>query len=140
MIAKSLEGTHKELIKYFIASAVSLAIDMALYLVLGKILHNYLISACIGYTVGLFVNYYLSIKWVFSYRKIKKYHIEFGVFAFIGFGGLLVNEAVIYAGLFWIYIGPFWAKMIAAVFSFIFNFGARKLLLYTKWGENGRAF
>ncbi|AHF97002.1 MAG: GtrA family protein [Desulfurella sp.] len=137
MIVKHLEI---EFIKYLITSVVSLAVDMAVYLVLGKLMHNYLISASIGYIAGLFVNYILSIKWVFSYRKIKKYHIEFGIFAIIGFGGLLVNEAVIYAGLFWLIIGPFWAKMTAAVFSFVFNFGARKLLLYTKWKKYDRIF
>jgi putative flippase GtrA len=139
MIVKHLEIT-KEFIKYFITSAISLAVDMAIYFVLGKLLRNYLISACIGYIVGLFVNYILSIKWVFNYRKIKKYHIEFVIFVFIGFGGLLVNEAIIYAGLFWLIIGPFWAKMIAAVFSFGFNFGARKLLLYTKWRKYEEIF
>lgn len=134
MIAKHLDKT-KELIKYFIASIISLAVDTAVYLALGKALHNYLVSACIGYTIGLVVNYILSIKWVFSYRKIKKYHIEFGVFAVIGFLGLAVNEAAIYIGLFVMALNPFWSKMMAAGLSFLCNFGARKLLLYTKWSS-----
>lgn len=119
-----------KMFKYFLASFLSLAIDMLIFLMMGKILHNYLISACIGYTVGLFVNYYLSIKWVFSYRKIKKYHIEFGIFTVIGFGGLVVNEVVIYAGLFVMAVTPFLSKLLASGFSFLFNYSIRKLVLF----------
>ncbi|MGE4546777.1 MAG: GtrA family protein [Desulfurella sp.] len=133
MIAKLLENNcSKEFIRYFVASLVSLLIDTAVYLFLGKIFNNYLISAVIGYLTGLLVNYYLSIKWVFSYRKIVKFISEFSIFALVGFFGLLLNEAVIYVGLYIFYLLPFWAKMVSASLSFLFNFSARKFLLYTK--------
>jgi len=133
MIVKFLENnSSKEFIKYFITSLISLFVDTAIYLILGKIFNNYLVSAAVGYLAGLLVNYYLSIKWVFSYRKIAKFVYEFSIFALVGFFGLLLNEAVIYVGLYIFYLLPFWAKMVSACLSFLFNFSARKLLLYTK--------
>jgi putative flippase GtrA len=123
---------NKEFVKYFIVSLVSLIIDTGIYLILGKILENYLISAAIGYFVGLLVNYYLSIKWVFSYRRITKILHEFSYFALIGLFGTLLNEIIIYFGLYFFHMLPFWAKMVSAGLSFLFNFSARKVLLYAK--------
>ncbi len=136
MIVKALEkDSAKEFLKYFIVSLVSLICDTAFYLILGKVFGSYLISAPIGYTVGLFVNYWLSIKWVFSYRRKLHYALEFMIFAIIGFFGMGVNEVFIYFGLFVFNFSPLVSKAIAAVFSFIANFFGRKLILYTKWNN-----
>jgi len=136
MIAKVLEkNSIKEFIKYFIVSVVSLICDTVIYLILGKFFGSYLLSAPIGYTAGLFVNYRLSIKWVFSYRKKLHYALEFIIFAIIGFFGMGVNEVFIYLGLFVFNFSPLVSKAIAAVFSFIVNFLGRKLILYTKWNH-----
>lgn len=107
------------------------------------------VSAVFGFIVGLIVNYIISAFWVFAKAKVKNRFIDFiafGVIGIIGLGltqlimepfavegifgeGFLVRNAVfgslIPADKYYI-IG----KMLAVVLVYMWNFFARKLILY----------
>lgn len=93
------------------------------------------ISAAVGFILGLVVNYILSILWVFRRKDINRVG-EFAAFAVIGLVGLFIKSGIIaLMGLF-IYeqtgllflIKSFCGTMVA----FIWNFTARKLLIYNR--------
>lgn len=123
--------TLRELGRYFAASLVALALDTGTLAFLTSVLSvPYLVSAPIGFMLGLIVVYVLSIYWVFERRDVRSFAAEFGVFLLIGIVGLGVNEGVLYVltGLF----GVFYlvSKVASVVVVFAWNFVARKYLLF----------
>lgn len=94
---------------------------------------NYMIAAAIAFVVGLAVNYALSIWFVFSESsKVKNKVKEFIVYGIIGLIGLLITEGIMY--LFTDVFGLYFliSKIIAAAIVLVWNFAARKVVLYNK--------
>lgn len=94
---------------------------------------NYMIAAAIAFVVGLAVNYALSILFVFSESsKVKNKVKEFVVYGIIGLIGLLITEGIMY--LFTDVFGLYFliSKIIAAAIVLVWNFAARKVVLYNK--------
>ena len=92
---------------------------------------NYMIAAAIAFVVGLAVNYALSIWFVFSESsKVKNKVKEFVVYGIIGLRGLLITEGIMY--LFTDVFGLYFliSKIIAAAIVLVWNFAARKVVLY----------
>lgn len=57
---------------------------------------HYLLSKFIGFVVSAFVNYILSIKFVFSQKKEMDKKKEFTVFIMLSAIGLLLNEIILF--------------------------------------------
>lgn len=94
---------------------------------------NYMLGAVIAFVVGLAVNYALSVLFVFSENsKVKNKLGEFVVYGIIGVIGLLITECVMY--LFTDVFGFYFliSKIVAAAIVLIWNFTARKVVLYNK--------
>lgn len=120
-----------DLIRYGVVGLVAFGADFAtLYLFKTYLDFHYLIAAAFGFLVGLLINYSLSIKWVFSYRKIKNAKLELLIFVFIGVAGLLINELVMYVctGLLLFYY--LYSKIFATMIVFIWNFAVRRATLF----------
>ena len=118
--------------KYFLVSAVSLALDLAVYWTLvNRAGVHYLVANPVSVSAGLVLNYLLSVTLVFRQRRLKRRHAEFVGFVLIGLAGLAVNEAFIalFVGVFG--LGALIGKLGAAGVSFVFNFVARKVLLFS---------
>jgi putative flippase GtrA len=118
--------------RYTAAAAVALGVDFGAYAGLIRLASvHYLVAAPIGFALGLATIYVLSVSWVFRARRLDDRRKEFAVFALIGLAGLLLNQAVIYAAVQFLGASPELAKLISAGIVFCFNFGLRKLLLFT---------
>lgn len=130
--ARKLPVLGREFLRYFAASAAGLAVDFGLYVGLtqGLGLH-YLQSAAAGFCAGVLTVYTLSVLWVFSERRLSSGWQEFALFALIGLAGLALTELVLYACTELVGIDYRLSKVVAAGLVFMFNFGCRKLLLFT---------
>jgi putative flippase GtrA len=117
--------------RYLIVGGIAFVFDSGSLYVLAEFgrLH-YLAAAAIAFLLGLLVNYYLSVFWVFNKRTMDKPIIEFLIFAAIGVVGLGLNEAIIWE----IREHLHWHYMIGKVFSaagvLLWNFTARKIILF----------
>ncbi|HEX5476622.1 MAG TPA: GtrA family protein [Burkholderiales bacterium] len=130
-------GTLRELAgeggRYTVASALALAVDFGSYAFLIRAAGaNYLAAAPVGFLLGLATIYALSVRWVFGVRRLQDSRIELAVFGGIGLAGLGLNQVVVYAGVEWLSLSYWWAKLVSAALVFGFNFSARKLLLFTR--------
>jgi putative flippase GtrA len=93
---------------------------------------HYLISAAIGFVLGLITNYILSTAWVFSTHKIDSKTKEFGIFLIIGLIGLIINEILLWlftdiAGIYYLI-----SQIITAAIVLIWNFVARRKILFSR--------
>jgi putative flippase GtrA len=121
--------------KYFVVSAASLVLDMAIYWVLfEKANIPYLAANVVSVSAGLILNYALSVVWVFKERSLSSRWAEFTGFVVIGLAGLTVNEALLAAFVGGLHVGPLLGKVAAAGGSFVFNFVVRRLILFTARG------
>ena len=120
-----------QLVRSFIVSIIAFIFDFGLMLIMKETLGmNYLIAATLSYCVGLIVNYFLSILWVFADRKMARRHIEFSFFAIISLVGLAINGGIIAGLVQLLQIDYRLAKIVATVVVFFWNFIVRKKYLY----------
>lgn len=130
-------GTPREFLRYFACSALALAVDAGLYALLIAMGWDYAPAAAAGFMAGLVVVYALSVRLVFSTRRIADARREFATFAGIGVFGLLVTELLLWALIDQFGAGTMAARMLTAGAVFVFNFTLRKVLLFTSPASRG---
>lgn len=120
-----------QLTQYGVVGLAALFFDYSVLVLLTEFANvNHLLSATAGFFVGLIVNYTLATKFVFKKSKLKNKRMEFLVFSIIGIGGLLFT-----IGLMWL-LSDFFSvhytisKGVAVGTVFLWNFYARKLILF----------
>ena len=122
---------HVEFLRYGFASALALLVDAgSLYLITEYLGVDYLLSAAIGFLLGMVTIYVLSIRWVFARRTLEDQHREIVLFVLIGLVGMAINEAGMYvftemAGFHYMV-----SKLFITGVVFLWNFGIRKWLLF----------
>lgn len=122
-----------QLIRYFVSGGVAFVVDASLlYLLTEWLGFHYLLSTVISYSVGLVITYLFSILWVFDNRSVENKVVEFSVFASIGVMGLGLTS--LFMWLFTSKCGFHYivSKIITTVIVFVWNFVAKKLLLFRK--------
>lgn len=131
LINKNTGNIFHQFFRYIIVGAIAFIADLTSLFILTDVFgFYYIISASIAFVIGLMINYYLSIKWVFSKRNLSNKWIEFQIFAIIGIVGLFLNALLIW--IFTDYIGFFYlySKIITAILILFWNFTARKIILF----------
>jgi putative flippase GtrA len=132
--AERLRAAAHEGGRYFAASALALAIDIGAYSGLIRLAGvDYLVAAPIGFLLGMVAIYLLSVRWVFRHRRVKDARAEFALFIALGFAGLGLNQAAVYAGVALLGLPYEAAKLLSAGFVFTFNYASRKLVLFTRY-------
>lgn len=125
-----------EFVRYLIAGATAFVVDVAIFLFLVRFVGIQPVAAAIaGYLVGLILVYVLSVRWVFSFRRLNARHLEFASFVLIGGIGLAINVAVIAALTEVRGMDLLVSKLIATGTTFTFNFALRKLMLFSRWQQ-----
>lgn len=121
-----------ELLGYGFVSAVALSVDYGLLVALTEWagLH-YLVSAAVGFTAGLAIAYGLSVALVFRVRRYADARIEFAVFCLVGLIGLGLTQAVLHLLVAFVGMPYTAAKLPTAAAVFLFNFVARRRLLFS---------
>lgn len=119
-----------QFIRYLFVGGLAFVVDFGLLYVCTTFLHiHYLISAAVGFTAGLIINYLLSKIWVFSKSKYNDTK-AFLLFALVGVIGLGFNELLMYLFTDLMHYWFMLSKIIATILVFIWNFAARKILVF----------
>ena len=133
---KSLLG---QFLRYLVTGGIAFVVDFGLFaLCLYVFDWHYLLANLVGLVAGLVLNYTMSIVWVFTAckRTLEKQKVaEFVLFALVGFAGVGINQLLMYMMVDGVHLNEIVSKMIAAVLVLMWNFGARKLLLFKKKKE-----
>ena len=127
----SLRG---QFVRYLVTGGLAFAVDYGFFvLCYDNFGWHYLLANLVGLVAGLVINYIMSVVWVFSECKRvleNKKTAEFGIFAIVGIAGIGINQLLMY-----LMVGNFdWnakvSKIVAAALVLMWNFGARKLMLF----------
>lgn len=122
----------KEFPLYAAVSALALVVDVAvLYLGTTRFAMPGYIAAALAYTVGLAVHYLLSVRYVFTYRRMAfQRRTEVTVYALTGLVGIMLSAGIVHAGEL---LGQSLAasKLVAIAVSFIAVFMIRKVTLFS---------
>lgn len=148
------ENTMIQFARNMLAGIVGTAVDFAVLIFCKEIfLFGETLSAFIGFTAGLVLNYFICRCWVFPEAHQRNIMVDFISFMSIGFVGLLLTQIIIApfsehglfgVGFFVVYatfgtkILPknqyyIFGKSIAVVLVYFWNFFTRKKLLYRKY-------
>ncbi len=131
LLKEPTDSTLIQLFRYTFVGGTAFLIDFGSLFVLTEYFHvYYLVSAAVAFTLGLIVNYILSIVWVFNTRSVGNKWMEFGLFTFIGIVGIGLNEAFIWFFTEHIHFHYLISKIISTFFVYFWNFTARKFTLF----------
>lgn len=123
--------SFQEFIRYFIAGGIAFVADFCVLMFLYKVFNvHYLIASAIGLLIGFVTVYLLSIKWVFKKRAVKNKKIEVVIFLLIGGVGFILNELIMWVSVEYLALVVSLSKIIATGVVFIWNFTARKYILF----------
>jgi putative flippase GtrA len=126
------QNTQVEVIRYFIVAVIATLIDYAIYLACYSLLDfNIEASLTLGFAVGIWINYQLSLHWAFGNRSNKKTSTELLIFVITGLIGLFINWIIIRGFLYFNFLDPTISRIPAIACAFIWNFGSRKMLLFS---------
>lgn len=123
-----------EFARYFLISIVAFIVDYSMFLLGLRVLGlGWALAASLGFVLGVFVSYILSIFWVFRCRRLEdNFAGEFLGFFVVGLLGLLVTQAVLWVGIYKLSISAELARIAAAGATFVFNFVVRKVFLFMR--------
>ncbi|MFY7915056.1 MAG: GtrA family protein [Rubrivivax sp.] len=129
-VAEAGSVWRQEFFRYLLCSALALSVDWGVYSLALAVGLPWAGAATLGFGGGLFVAYLLSIRFAFVRRSLRDPRVEFMLFGLIGVAGLVLMQVIL-----WLLIerfghGPHESKLAATGFVFLFNFSARKLLLF----------
>jgi len=126
-----------QFIRYFFVGGFAFGIDFGVLFLLTEFFGlYYLLSAGISFTLGLVVNYVLSVTWVFSYRSRQNRLTEFSLFTFIGLVGLFLNQTLIWFFTEILLIYYLFSKILTTLIVYFWNFLARKYFLFNNKNES----
>ncbi|ODA66476.1 GtrA-like protein [Methyloligella halotolerans] len=96
---------------------------------------HYLVSASVSFLAGMLLIYVASVTLIFDKRRLTSPSLELAGFVAIGFIGLLLNGMLLWGFTAFTPLNYQLAKLPTAGFVFLFNYFARRQLLFTVPGE-----
>lgn len=132
ILAIKTSNLQAQFFRYFVVGGGAFVVDFMVLYLLTEFAHlHYLLSASLAFLVGTAVNYSLSVTWVFDHRSVDNRVHEFAIFAVIGIIGLAFNAALMWFFTEQVGFHYLGSKIVAAALILLFNFGARKALLFS---------
>jgi len=132
-------GLAADLVKYAFASGAALALDFGVLMAAHKVAGlDYLVAAALGFLSGLALVYALSVRYVFSHRRASRPGVEILGFLLTGVFGLLLNQALMQFFVEGAGLAVALAKVPTAGMVFMFNFLARRALLFSPSAKEAR--
>lgn len=123
-----------QFLRYFVTGGLAFIVDFGVFsLALYYFDIHYLIANLIGLMAGNVVNYLLSLGWVFSAekRKMEKHRmLEITVFVVISLIGVGLNEVLMLFMVGKLSLNEMFSKVVAAGVVLVYNFLARKFILF----------
>ncbi len=118
-------------VKYFAVALIGYLVDFGSLMLCKEVFGlHYLVSASVGFVLGLIVVYVLSGRYVFGESKIASKSKEFLLFTGIGLVGLGILNLLMWAMTGGLGINYLASKIMATVVVYTWNFLARRAMYH----------
>ena len=132
LILKKIINKNKDFIKYFLVGGLSALADFIIFAAFYYIIKNWFISGLISFCIVTFLNYYLSIKFVFeSGKRLRKSQEVFLVYL-ISFIGFTINQSILFVMIEKFNLNVYLSKIATTSIVFLWNFNGRKYFVFLK--------
>ena len=119
-----------QFMKFGVVGLIAFLIDYGLLAFCTEVLGiNYLVSATIGFTVSVVFNYLASMRYVFTHKEDMSRRREFVIFVILSIIGLIINNALMWAGVEVLHVHYLIVKIFATAVVMVWNFVTRKIFL-----------
>lgn len=126
-----LKNRMPAIVLYFLVGGIAALTDLFIFYVFANQLgYNYLLITIIGFVVATFVNYLLSIKFVFQTAANFGRATEIVMIYIVSSIGLIVHILVLFLLIDLLQFVNMLAKIIAIASAFMFNFLSRKYYVF----------
>jgi putative flippase GtrA len=124
-------GSIFKFIKYFIVGGIAALINIIIFFIFAKVLRfNYFAIGALAFIVATFINYILSIKYVFkSGIRFDKQKELFWIYI-VSIIGLIENEVILYLFINLLHTEIMISQIIAIGIVFIWNYIARNNFVF----------
>ncbi len=120
----------KQFMKFGLVGFLAFLIDFGVMVFLTEAFGiNPVVSATVSFVVSVLFNYLASMRFVFSRRDDIGRFCEFTTFIVLSVIGLLINDALMWAGTELVYIDYRIVKIFATGVVMVWNFVTRKIFL-----------
>jgi putative flippase GtrA len=120
-----------KIFRYFLVGGVAAAVDIVWFFLFAKLAgFNYLVVAPLGFVLATWVNYRLSVRYVFRSGVRFSRGREIMLVYVISAVGLLINQAVLYGLVDKLGVELMLAKFAATATVFFWNYWARNNYLF----------
>lgn len=133
------ENTLIQFFRYCFVGGLATVVDWGVSLLLFHLVFGgrYAVAAnVLSFVCGLIVNYLISTFWIFKTSRMKSKTGEFLGFAAIGAVGALITLGITHLFTLWLAektsAYQIIAKVVSTAVAFLWNFFARKILLFSK--------
>ena len=132
-----------KILKYFIVGSIAALTDLTLFYIFAKLLvYNYMIVAFFSFIIATFVNYILSIKYVFqSGIKFSKKQ-ELSLIYLVSVVAIIINQISLFTLVDLLSIEMINSKVIAKMLTFLWNYNMINNFIFKEKGKysksNGR--
>lgn len=119
-----------QIMKFGVVGVIAFVIDYGVMVFLTEVFNlNPVVSATVSFTVSVVFNYIASMRYVFSHRENMSKRREFVIFVILSVIGLLINDALMWAGTDLVAIDYRIVKIFATAVVMVWNFVSRKIFL-----------
>jgi putative flippase GtrA len=124
-------GSIFKFIKYFIVGGIAALINIIIFFIFAKVLRfNYFAIGALAFIVATFINYILSIKYIFkSGIRFDKQKELFWIYI-VSIIGLIENEVILYLFINLLHAEIMISQIIAIGIVFIWNYIARNNFVF----------
>lgn len=125
----------RQFARFALVGFASLAVDYLMLVALVEVAHlDVFISTTCSFVTSVVVNYFLSVKYVFSRRTDMSRKREFTIFAVLSAIGLALTDLFMFVGVAFLSVGYQLMKLISTFMVTWYNYFSRRRFL-----DGGRA-
>ena len=119
-----------QFMKFGVVGFLAFIIDYGLLALLTEVFSvNYLVSAPISFIASVVFNYVASMRYVFTHKEDMSRRREFIIFVVLSVIGLIINNALMWAGVELLHVHYLIVKIVATAVVMVWNFVTRKIFL-----------
>jgi len=120
-------------IRYFFVGSASAIVDISLFSLFAKYLnYNYILVGFVTFLIATYINYVLSIKYVFSSGLRFKKKLEMLLVFLVSSLAMIINLLALFILIEYILLDPVLSKILASATVFFWNYLTRKKIIFTQ--------